>query len=237
MPGSELEVKPLDDRRSPIVLRIVAVEPRGKDGFRYDLEYYGLEPGTFDLKDYLQRIDRSSVADLPALPVTIASVLPPGQIKPHELEWIGGPRLGGYRLFLILAGVLWVLGMAAILLLGHRRKKQEPVHVHRATLADHLRPLVEEAMAGKMEHARLAELERTLILYWSRRLHMADRTPACALMVLRSHPEAGRLLRQLEIWLHQPGVPGTIDVVALLSPYQHLPADGFLRAEQEKRSA
>ena len=60
LPGSELEVKPIGER-TPIVLRIVRVFPHGT-AFRYDLEYYGLEPGSFDLKDYLQRKDRSSTA-------------------------------------------------------------------------------------------------------------------------------------------------------------------------------
>lgn len=42
---------------------------------------------------------------------------------------------------------------------------------------------------------------------------------------LKSHPEAGPLLQQLEIWLHRPGVVGQIDVNTLLSPYRHLQAN------------
>jgi hypothetical protein len=223
LPGSELEVKPLADR-TPIVLRIVHVAPHGT-AFRYDLEYYGLEAGTFDLKDYLQRQDRSSAADLPSIPVTIQSVLPPGQIKPNELATRNAPRLGGYRLALFLGGVLWVLVLIAILFVGRQRRTARVLAVKPLTLADHLRPLVEGALAGQLSPARLAELERTLIIYWEQRLHMHDRRPGDALAELRHHPEAGPLLQQMETWLHRPGSGGSVDVAALLAPYQHVAAD------------
>jgi hypothetical protein len=235
LPGSELEVKPLTDRRTPIVLRIVAAEPMG-DGFRYDFEYYGLAPGSFDLRAYLQRKDRTSMAGLPPLRVTIESVLPPGQVKPNDLELRGSPWLGGYRLLVILGAVLWLLGLLAVLFVGRRRRKQEQARARPRTLADHLRPLVEGAMSGTLAHDQLAELERSLILCWTRRLHLAATKPAAALPLLRAHPEAGPLLMQLESWLHRPGTKGTIDVEALLAPYQHLPPDA-LPAAPEKQTA
>jgi hypothetical protein len=225
LPGSELEVKPLD-RRTPVVLRIVNVWPHGT-AFRYDLEYYGLEPGAFDLKDYLRRKDRSSAADLPAIPVKVESVLPPGQVVPAALPPQPSPRVGGYRTALIAAGALWVVGLAALLLVGRRRKKKAAAAARPLTLADRLRPLVEGAVAGRLPPARLAELERTLLVYWERRLNLRDRKPAEALAELRRHPDAGPLLRQLEIWLHQPAGAGKIDVPGLLAPYQNVPADGL----------
>src|SRR5207248_6148738 len=120
LPGSELEVKPLDDRKTSIVLRIQDVAPHGT-AFRYDFVYYGLEPGTFDLKSYLRRKDGSSAADLPPLPVTIRSVLPPGQVEPNKLELQGSPWLGGYRLALMLGGSAWVVGLAAV---GFARRRK-----------------------------------------------------------------------------------------------------------------
>jgi hypothetical protein len=44
---------------------------------------------------------------------------------------------------------------------------------------------------------------------------------------LRSHPEAGALLGQLELWLHRPGDVGEVNVAELLKPYQNLPADAL----------
>jgi hypothetical protein len=226
LPGSELEVKPLADRRSPIVLRIVSAEAMG-DGYRYQFEYYGLEPGKFDLRDYLQRKDRSSTADLPPMRVTIGSVLPPGQFKPHDLEAKRSPWLGGYKLMITIGATIWFVALLAILFVGRRREKQKQAAAKPLTLADRLRPLVEDAVAGRRDTVRLAELERTLIVYWSRRLHLGANKPADALIILRGHPEAGPLLQQLEIWLHRPGTSSKINVSALLAPYQNLPPDAL----------
>jgi hypothetical protein len=226
LPGSEVEAKPHDDRKSPLVVRIVSAEPIST-GYRYEIEYVGLEPGTYDLRDYLRRKDRSSTADLPALPVTIRSVLPPGQVTPHALQPDRTPRLGGYRTLLLLGGGVWVLGLMAILLVGRRRRAGAIESAKPRTLADHLRPLVEEAVAGRAPPERLAGLERALITYWGRKLKLSQERPIDALAELRRHREAGPLLVQLEMWLHRPARSDTIDVGALLEPYRHLPPDAL----------
>jgi hypothetical protein len=220
LPGSELEVRPLDDRKTPIVLRILAVYPHGT-AHRYDFVYYGLEPGTFDLKDYLRRKDGTPTGELPALKVEIRSVLPPGQVLPNALESRPTPALGGYRLLLIAAGIAWGIGLLAILLVGRRKKSVAQGALARpVTVADRLRPLVEKAVAGRLTHGEEAELERMLLAFWRRRLHLEHLRPAEAMAALRLHAEAGRLLEQLEQWLHRPGPPDAVDVAALLRPYQ-----------------
>jgi hypothetical protein len=225
LPGTELEATPVTDRGQPVLVRVVRVWPHGT-AFRYDLEYYGLEAGQFDLKKYLRRKDGSSAADVPAIPIEVRSVLPPGQVLPHDPRPEASPNLGGYWLVLWLAGVVWVLGLVAILFVGRRKKGgAERAAGRPRTLADHLRPLVEGAMAGRLKPAQLAELERTLLAYWERRLNLRDRKPAEAIAALRRHPEAGPLLQQLEAWLHRPTAGGTVDVAGLLRPYQNIPAD------------
>jgi hypothetical protein len=137
---------------------------------------------------------------------------------------------------IIIGATLWFVALLAILFVGRRRKKQKQAAAKPLTLADRLRPLVEDAVAGRRDTVRLAELERTLILYWSRRLHMGANKPADALVILRGHPEAGPLLQQLEIWLHRPGTSGKINVGTLLAPYQNLPPDA-LPTTPEKQPA
>jgi hypothetical protein len=221
LPGPELEVKPLTDRRAPVVLRIIQVRPHGT-AFRYDLEYYGLEGGKFDLKTLLRRKDASAAADLPPISVEIRSVLPAGQVAPHDFQPPSAPWLGGYHLLLIAGGLLWLLGLLALLLVG-RRKKRPTVLVAAPppTPAEHLRPLIEGAVAGRLTPPQLAELERALLIYWEHRLKLRHRKPLETLAILRRHREAGPLLRQLEIWLHQPGKASEVDVRALLEPYRH----------------
>jgi hypothetical protein len=194
LPGSELEVKPLDDRKLPVVLRIVETYPHGTD-FRYDLVYYGLDPGKFDLRDYLRRKDGSPTSQLPPLLVTIKPLLAPGQIEPHPLEITATPWLGGYRLLLLIVGVLWFCGLLAILLVKRGGKGSAGQDIVKpATLAERLRPLVEQAMAGKLTQAKRAELERSLLAYWRRRLKLEKMSAAEAIAVMREDAGAGPLL-------------------------------------------
>jgi hypothetical protein len=226
LPGPELEARRPEGSREPVVLRVVNAYPHGT-AFRYDLEYYGLEPGTFNLADYLVRQDGTPASGLPELRVEVRPLLPPGQVEPHALEPVRPPWLGGYRAWMIVAGVVWVLGLGAILFAGRRRKKGAGAAGRPLTLAERLRPMVEGAVAGRLSPAELADLERTLLAYWRRRLGLERRKPAEALAELRRHPEAGPLLEQLETWLHRPNAAGRVDVAALLKPYQDLPAEAL----------
>lgn len=234
LPGSELEVKPIVDDATPIVLRIAAVFPHGGD-HRYDLVYYGLDPGKYDLRDFLRRKDGSELGELPALTVEITPVLPPGQVQPNELRIERGPFLGGYRLAWILGAVLWAAGLFAILFVGRRRKRSHEETAVRApkTFADRLRPIVEQAVRGEISHSRLAELERLLVAFWRKRLGLDTMKAAEAIVALREHDEAGSLLQQLELWLHRPGGSHDVDIPALLEPYQNLPADALDWNERE----
>jgi hypothetical protein len=182
--------------------------------------YYGLDPGTFDLKDYLKRKDGSSTADLPALQVEIRTLLPPGQVQPHELTASAGPALGGYRFWLVVGGVVWGVGLLAIVFVGRQRRRAGADTTSRpVTLAARLRPLVEQARVGALSIAERAELERLLLTFWQRRLGVAEARPQEVFATLRQHAEAGPLLVQLERWLHRPGAADNVDVATLLAPY------------------
>ncbi len=225
IPGPELEVIPHDDRSRPIVLRITATYPHGTN-HRYDLVYSGLEPGEYDLTDYLRRKDGSAHEELPEIAVKVTAVLPQDRVRPNVLTSSESPSVGGYQTLVIVGSLLWLLGLVAILLIGRRRKLESEVTVDRpVTLADRLRPIVEEAIRGSLARERQAELERLLLTYWRRRLDLESTPAADAIQTLRQHPEAGELLRQLENWLHRPEPIGEVDVGALLAPYREATSD------------
>ncbi len=225
LPGSELEAKPIDET-SPIVLRIAGSFPHGTD-WRYDLVYYGLEPGTYDLTGWLQRKDGSPTEDLPPIEVEVTSVLPPGQIEPNPLESVETPNLGGYETLLTVLAVLWSLGFLTILIVRRPRSDVVTMTVQPRTLADRLRPLVERAIAGDLPEGRTAELERALIAYWRKRLGIETMPASEAIARLHAHEEAGALLRALERWLHRPGGDPDVDVARLLAPYQDVPENAL----------
>jgi hypothetical protein len=227
LPGTELEPVAVTDK-TLVVIRIDAVYPHGTD-FRYDLVCYGVEPGEYDLRKYLQRKDGSSTDDLPALPFKVETQLAAGQIEPHDLRFASMPWLGGYRLLLGLAAFVWLAGL--VWLLYPRRKKSAAAEaaaiITPLSLADRLRPLVTDAVAGRLAPAKLAELERALVSYWRRRLGLERLTPVEALSQLRAHPQASPLVTQLEIWLHRPAGDKHVDVAALLEPYRNIAPDAM----------
>lgn len=221
LPGTELEPVPVTDE-TLVVIRIDRVYPHGT-ALRYDLVYYGVEPGEYDLRQFLRRKDGSGTDDLPALPVTVASLLPPGQIEPHALTFAALPRVGGYWLLMALAAIVWVAGMVWVLWPRRRAvAATAAVVVPPMSLADRLRPLVTEAMAGRLAPERLAELERALVSYWRRRRSLEDLAPAVAIAQLRADPQASPLITQLEAWLHRPAGERQVDVNALLEPYRDI---------------
>jgi hypothetical protein len=223
IPGPELEVKPLEDRRAPLVLRIAAAYPHGS-AFRYDLVFYALEPGRYDLTNSLRRKDGSALGSLDPIPVQVDPVLPPGQVLPNPLALEPSPALGGYRWLLAIAASIWVTGLAAILLLGRRRKTgSETGQARPVTLADRIRQLVTAALEGNLSPGQHAELERMLIGYWRKRLDLEQASPAEVMTVMLEHADAGELLRKLEDWLHKPGArTEPVDLPSLLRPYQDL---------------
>lgn len=227
LPGPELEVVPLDSH-SPMVLRILAVHPHGSD-FRYDLEHCGLEAGDYDLRDFLRVKDPGvATVNLPPIPVTVRSVLRADQLRPHPVADGRVPSIGGYRVLLVVGGTIWVVGLIALLLVARKRKAAAEAERPRArTLAERLRPLVEQAIAGVLSRRERAELESGLVAYWRRKLRFEERRPEEALALLHADAQAGPLLRGLEQWLHMPAPPTAIDVTALLEPYRHLPADAL----------
>ena len=236
LPGSELRARPLT-LDAPIVLRVLAAWPHGVAGsessagtttmFRYDLEYVGLEPGSFDLVERLERIDGSPVGELPKLLVRVDAVLPPGQIEPNALLPTALPTLGGYRMAMIALGALWLAGIAALLFVRRRRSAAVAAAAppRPLTLAERLRPKVEAARAGTLDPAGRAELERLLLSHWRQRAGLDAHRAADAIAALREHPQAGPLVRALEDWLHRPGDRSQVDVAALLDPYRDVTAE------------
>jgi hypothetical protein len=234
LPGSKLQAKPLEDSDS-IVLRVTAAFPHGT-AHRYDLQYYGLEPGTYNLCDYLVRADGSSKSDLPPLKVEVVAVLKTSDARPHPLKAGELPSVGGYSRVLVLFGIAWIAVLVVLLVARRGRaaadESQEP---SAQTAANRLRPLVEAAMTGELGDVQKAELEWVLLDYWRERLDLQDLDALTSLKTLREHPEAGELLRRLEEWLHQP--PGRktadVDVTALLKPYtKATPSNGTVVASE-----
>ena len=232
LPGTLLEARPVEPK-SLIILRIADTRPHGTL-IHYDLRYVGVVPGKYDLRNYLVRKDGSPTNDLPAIPVEIAKLLPEkhnGLLLAQTERPL--PFLGGYKAWIIAVVVIWALVFIPLWFAGRRRQTARPVEAPTPapTIADRLRPLVEQAAEGKLSLDGQAQLERLLLSHWRERLDLGKVDMVEAVQRLRQHCEGGALLRELENWLHRP--PGTVkvDVNKVLEPYRNLPATEMKPAE------
>ncbi|MDP6740348.1 MAG: hypothetical protein QF404_10105 [Planctomycetota bacterium] len=230
--GTTLKVRPADIE-TPLIVRIDSDSPHGTDR-RYDFEYYGLEPGTYNLLDFLQRADGSEMGTLPPLQIHIESHLPAGQIKPNPVTQGTTPDLGGYARTLWILGIGWGLSTLIWWLKG-LQKVQAARALEEApppTLAERLAPLVERGVRGELPLTEQARLELILIAIWRKRLGIQDLPAAEVLVHLKQHAEAGVLLGELERWLHSPDSAdggGAVDPAQLLAPYRNLTAEDWDR--------
>ena len=224
LPGTELQGRPLDDDSIPVIVRIEKVENvlGDPESLRYDIVFYGMQPGPLDLSEFLVRKDGSSVENLPSIPVEIESLLPPGTQQPNELSnrWL--PRLGGYRLLAIAAAVLWVLILIAMIFAGRRRRQDAVDQEKPLTLADYLKPRLDAANKGTLPTSQYAELEAMLTSFWRKRLNLESLPIADAIGTIRQDDQAGPLLGQIEQWMHNPQSDKSVELAELLEPYQEI---------------
>lgn len=216
LPVEGLQAVPVQDR-ADLVLHVVDRQAV-PEGVRYDLRWIGTVPGSYDLARLLIDVDGRPVAGLPAIPVQVVAVLPPGM--PDGLERVPTPAMepfGGYRVILLVLGCLWLAVLP--LLWKRRRRPAPPVATPPPDLRALLRTLVGQARSQGLDAPALAQLERLLLGHWRERLDLAGLDTTQALERLRAHPEAGALLRQLDAWLHARPGSAEVDVEALLAPY------------------
>jgi hypothetical protein len=225
MEGPELVPAP-SSTAAQVVVRVVKTWPHGEH-LRYDLEWVGFEEGSYDLTKFLVRKDGTPADALPAILIKVQSLLPGDAFEPSDLDPAAAARLDGYATRQIVVGVMWGIGLLAILFVGRKwATKPEPLPPP-PTLADRLRPMVEHVASGKADNAQKAELERLLVAFWRARLDLGSVRAVDAIMTIRKHEEAGALLRQVEAWLHAPEPPKSMDVAGLLRPYGSVTADSF----------
>lgn len=224
LPGPELTVKEVDPRRTAVAVRIDAVYPHGED-FRYDLTWFGLEPGTYNLSDYLARKNGTLTDDLPQILLTVNSILPEQQLMPHESALGDKLQIGGYRTKLWLALVIWFAGLMAIIFLGRAGKQKSAASAAAEVLSplDEIRILIDRAqLAGELCAADKADLDVRILNFWRERRALADIPVAEALVQLKQDQQAGPLLVGLERWLYGRHTPDRDEVAALLEPLARL---------------
>lgn len=217
------------DLDSPILVRLAKVEDIGEGRVACELEFIGVDAGVFDLRDVLVFENGVSIDRLDPIPVEIVSNL--ARDAPTDLVLVAPPPAlleGGYSAALLTIGIVWVLIPVVVIVRRLFRPRPEPELFERGpTLAEKIAPLIESASQRELSIAEQGRLELLLYAHWQERLNLGSDRPN-AVAQLRRHETAGRLLRAVERWLHEPHAtaPSRSEIASLLEPYRHIPAGG-----------
>ena len=225
IPGKQLRARPIEDDMTPLIVRIINVFAHGSD-WRYNIEFVGLNPGTYALRDYLETVDGSPVTMSDALKIDILSGFESeGQIDPNELTPTELPRVGGYELIKNIVIALWILVFAWLLFGGRKKRKLLAEQARPRTLADYLKPRLEAALAGQLNQSQYAELERMLTSFWRQRLKLESVPVDEAIVQMKQDEQAGPLLRTLERSMHDPSFREQTNLAELLRPLESIEID------------
>ncbi len=236
----------------PIRVRIAGVKEDGNARI-YDLRFIGEVEGLHDLRTSLERIDLGPRRNLPHGFVEITGYFTDATFTAEltDAEKLSvATRIGGYAKRMVLLLGLWAapLVLALVWLLVGFLSKQRAARSQRQralaalaaapTLAQQMRALIEAIMAGRDSTENKARLEAMLVRFWRGRLNLIGKPLPEALATLRSHPQAGELLRELDSWLHRaPGHGRQIDVAKMLEPYSKPQAAASTPAPNEPELA
>jgi hypothetical protein len=225
----DIKASPPTDN-APLVARIQSIQPVDSEKFLYQVSYFGLEKGTFNLTDYLCTPDGRRLRQ-PILPVHVSSHVPDSaDYVIQNLRLSDHPKPPPYTALLSLSAFVWVA--AGLWMFLPRRKKPAPppptIPIEEAvkarTLEDLLRPLVEKAANKSITAEEKARMEQILFQYWGALLRLDHLNSVEQLRRILDHEEAGALLRTVEQWLYQPDseIPPE-EINKILKPYMDLP--------------
>ena len=221
--GGPLRGRPDLDLQSPLLVRLAGYEQLADGRFACDLEFIGTEIGVFDLRDVLVFDRGGSPASLEPIPIEIVSNLAVDAPTDLVLATPPGNTLeGGYTVGLVVIAGLWLLAPLLVLAARLGRPRIEPVPEEpEETLAERIAPLVDAAASRSLSITEQGRLELLLYAHWQERLQLQADLPQ-AVAHLRTDREAGRLLRAVERWLHDPKSPEPTpeEIAELLEPYR-----------------
>lgn len=228
-----LRAKPDQPLSAPVLVRVSEIERNGSLAYR--VEFIGTVAGDYDLREFLELADGSPATALAAIPVRVVSQLP--DHYGSDLFSVPAPSFrleSHYRTIFVVLAAAW-LAIPVIVLIRRRMRRVPPTVIvpepPAPTLADLLRPLVESAMRQGLSIRDQGRLELLLLHYWRERLGLENASPSAAIAAMRTHPEAGLLLRAVERWLHARGAGSARpdeDIGALLRPYTDVVAPAHL---------
>lgn len=201
LPGELLVAAKVDDK-SDAMVRIISTQ-KLKNGYSYDLEFIGLEPGKYNLVKYLRTASTNEFANIPEYLIEVSSSLETdfsGELLdfqktvPNLTPWYKNLNRG-----LI---VFWVLLLPAIVLFGRRKKKVEKViEVKEKSLNEKICELL-ATLEGKSSKELWQKIEGLIFQHWCQKKDLDGMPMHEAISKLKADDEAGPFILKLEEGLH-----------------------------------
>lgn len=219
--GSELKVIPRIHSKIPIILRIIEAKSKD-DGYNYDLHVEGLDEGQYNLAHYLTRADGSETT-IPEIKFEAYTILQDKWTEPRPLAVVKPDKIGGYKKLIWVLGILWAIGLIAILLIRKKRSAEEP-QLTEPSLSDRIYKLLNDSN-NDLTSTQKAELDRMIIGHWLHQfpdLNIEHRSVADSIAFLKTQKESAPMLLSIEKWLHSGKEISAKEIQLTLSSYKSL---------------
>ncbi|PQJ28237.1 hypothetical protein [Rubritalea profundi] len=203
--GEKVEPIPRTDSSSSLVIRVLEIKP-ASEGYRYDMEVYGLDAGVHSLARFLRFTESQLPVTELETTLEITTQHPIDTLpKPQSLEYSTPGNLSNYRSTIWVAALLWVIVLVCIIVYRKPKPKNLGEEVRVETTHEKLQKLVLATAHGELDLTQKSTLERLIIGHWKKQVPGLDVLPTAeAISQLRTHPEASPLVLKIEHWLHAP---------------------------------
>lgn len=214
-PGEEIMAAKVDEK-SEAMVRILN-KKKTADGFTYDIEFIGLEPGTYNLVKYLRSAVTGEPLNLPEYSVEVDTVLN----KDFQGELVDFQKsvetlTPWYKKLNYLIIGFWVILLPAIIFLG--RKKQvveEIIEVKEKSLNEKIQELL-TTLKGKSSKEIWQKIEGLIFQHWCKEKNLGNMPMHEAMVKLKADSEAGPFILKLEQGLHSKSLKNEQEVTDLI---------------------
>jgi len=214
-PGERLIAAKVDDK-SDAMVRIISTK-KSANGFTYDLEFIGLEPGKYNLIKYLRTASKNEPVNLPEHMIDIETSLPKefsGELL--DFQKSASTLTPWYKKLNYLLFVVWLLLLPIIILYGRKRKKVvEEVVVKEKTINEKIIELL-SSLEGKSSKELWQKIEGLIFQHWCKKKSLQDLPMHEAISKLKADSEAGPFILKLEEGLHSKEFRDEKDVASLI---------------------
>ena len=215
LPG-ELLVAVKVDEKAPAMVRIISWN-KGSEGYSYDLEFIGLEPGKYNLMDYLRKASTLEAVDLPEYSLEVDTVLSE-DFKGELLDFQNSVETltPWYKRLNTVLIILWGILLPVIILVGRKKKKIEEVEiVKEKTLSEKIYELL-DSLEDKSSKELWQKVEGLILKHWRYRKGLEGLPAHEAIIKLKADGEAGPFIVKLEQGLHSKNLKNEQQVAALI---------------------